>query len=380
MTTVVVVGSRDTQLNQLLSGSGYTVRGIDAAALSSLGRVVGVPDVLLIDTRGGNGIPAGLQALKRTNPGLGIVLVAATMEPELLLEAMRAGVNELVAEPLVQADLERAITRVLGQRPQVESGKIFGFVGAKGGIGTTTVAVNVAAALSRLERGTRTLLVDMHLAGGDAAVFTGVEPKFSVLDAIENTHRLDQTYLNGLVTEIGTEFDLLSSSDRTFAGQVDPARIRAVLEFVASSYKYVVLDLPRSDAAVLDALDQAATIYVVANQELATVKSGARLAATLRQRYGRDKIRVVLSRSDRQADIGVADVERVIGTEIAHTFPSDYRVALQALNKGRPLVLEGDSELASSFKKFADRLVGRKRDEQPTPARGGLLGRLTQRA
>lgn len=364
---------------KLLTAAGMTARAIDAGALASLGRAVGMPDVLVIDSRGGTGIPADLPALKRTNPLLGVVIVAATLDPALLLEAMRAGVNELVAEPLTQEEVERAVSRVLGQRPQTEAGRIFGFVGAKGGVGTTTVAVNVAAALSRLDRGTRTLLVDMHQAGGDASVFTGVEPKFSVLDAVENTHRLDRTYLNGLVVEIGTELDLLASSDRTFAGQADPAKIRTVLDFVMSLYRYVVLDLPRSDAAVLDALDEASAIFVVANQELATVKSGARLAATLRQRYGRDKVKVVLSRSDRQADIGVSDVERVIGADIAHTFPSDYRVALQALNKGRPLVLDGDSDLSESFKTFADQLVGRKRQES-APSRGGFLGRLTQRA
>lgn len=378
MTTVLLVGSRDTQLSQLLASAGYTVRAIDVAALASIGRSTGVPDVLVVDTREGNGIPVSLPMIKRSQPLMGVVLVAASLEPTFLLEAMRAGVNELVAEPLTQADLEKAITRVLGARPQLETGKIFGFVGAKGGVGTTTVAVNVAAALSRLERGTRTLLADMHLAGGDGAVFTGVEPKFSVLDAIENTHRLDPTYLSGVVNEIGTEFDLLASSDRTFAGQVDPARIRTVLDFLATQYRYVVADLPRSDAAVLDALDQVATIFVVANQELATVKSGARLAATLRQRYGRDKVKVVLSRSDRQADIGASDVARVIGSEIAHTFPSDYRVALQALNKGRPLVLDNDSELAESFKTFAERLSGRKRDDAPAATRGGLFGRLTR--
>jgi Flp pilus assembly CpaE family ATPase len=104
------------------------------------------------------------------------------------------------------------------------------------------------------------------------------------------------------------------------------------------------------------------------------------MAATLRQRYGRETVKVVLSRSDRQADIGLSDVERAIGVDIAHTFPSDYRLALQALNKGRPLALEGDSDLAASFEKFAAQLAGKKRDDKnkPAVARVGLFGRLTQ--
>jgi Flp pilus assembly CpaE family ATPase len=83
-----------------------------------------------------------------------------------------------------------------------------------------------------------------------------------------------------------------------------------------------------------------------------------------------------LSRSDRRADIGHADVERVIGMPVAHTFPSDYRTALQALNKGRPVALDNHNELSSSFRRFALKLAGLPGDRE-SDGRSGLLGRLT---
>ena len=89
---------------------------------------------------------------------------------------------------------------------------------------------------------------------------------------------------------------------------------------------------------MLDALESTTRVIVVANQELATVRAATRLAASLRQRYGRDRLSVVISRFDQQADIGQSDVERVLGSPVAFTFPSNYRVALDALNAGRPLV------------------------------------------
>ena len=73
------------------------------------------------------------------------------------------------------------------------------FVGAKGGVGTTTVAVNVATALAKLAGTERTLLIDLHVANGDAAVFLGAEPRFSIVDALENTHRLDEAFFRGLI-------------------------------------------------------------------------------------------------------------------------------------------------------------------------------------
>src|SRR5207244_2431837 len=122
----------------------------------------------------------------------------------------------------------------------------------------------------------RTLLLDLHQAGGDAAVFLGAEPRFSILDALENTRRLDQNFLQGLVTRVGKGTDLLAAPERVVGAQLDPAKIRPVIEFVRTVYKYTVLDLPRSDAAVLDCLDAANAIVIVANQELATVKSASR--------------------------------------------------------------------------------------------------------
>jgi pilus assembly protein CpaE len=378
VTQVTIVGSRDRQLEELLTSAGMSTKSIAVTSLAAVANGSDIHEVLVVDTRDGSGIPLSLGTLKRQRPALGVVIVVAALEPALMLDAMRAGVTELVADPLTRQDLESAIVRVAGQHQQSELGRTFGFVGAKGGVGTTTVAVNVAMALSRTDKDTRTLLVDMHQAGGDVAVLTGAEPKFSIVDALENTHRLDETYLRGLVCAIAPGLGLLASSDRTFATAADPDRIRAVIEHAARGHQYSVLDLPRSDAAVLDGLDRLSTLFVVVNQELAAVKSGARLVSTLTQRYGRDRIRVVLSRSDRHAEIGVADVERTIGAEIVHTFPSDYRAALQALNLGRPLALEGTNDLAVSFRTFAAQLTGRKQAERPSGSRVGLLGRLTQ--
>ena len=96
----------------------------------------------------------------------------------------------------------------------------------------------------------------------------------------------------------------------------------------------------------------------------------------LRERYGREKVKVVLSRSDREADIGESDVEKAVGCAVAHTFPSQYRVALQALNKGRPVALDNHNDLSASFKRFAHRLAGLK-PERGAGRPSGLFGRLT---
>ena len=335
------------------------------------------PDVLVVDLRQSSTVPPLVSVLRRQHPNTGVMIIASALVPALLVEAMRAGVTEVVAEPFEQDDLENAVSRVSAHSAGSELGSVIGFIGAKGGVGTTTVAVNIATMLGPLSKPGRSLLVDLHQSGGDAAVFMGVEPRFSVLDAIDNSHRLDQNFLKTLVTGVTSRTDLLASAERPSVGRLDVTKTRRVIEIASSIYQHTVLDLPRSDGNVLDALEQLKAIYIVANQELATVRSATRVAGMLRERYGRDKVGVVLTRSDRQADIGMADVEKAVGLTVAHTFPSDYRVALQALNKGRPLALDNHNDLSAAFKKFAYQLSGT--HTEGAAKSGGLFGRLTKR-
>jgi pilus assembly protein CpaE len=356
---IVLVGSNDRQIEDALRGCGMTAPPAPGSELASLAQPgAKQPEVLVLDLRGQTHLPAALPVLKRQHPGTGVLIVADRLEASLLLEAMRAGVNEVVAAPVNTPDLEAAIARLMAQRPVgTVAGAAFAFLGAKGGVGTTTVAVNVATALASAVSNS-TLLVDLHVANGDAAVFLGAEPRFSIVDALENTHRLDEAFFRSLIVKTKSGVDLLASSDRVMVTPLDVRRIRTLIEFAERLYRYVILDVPRADAAVLDSLEAVSRIVVVANQELATVRSASRMAAALRQRYGKDKLTVVVSRADRLAEIGHEDVERAVGAAVKHSFPSDYRRALQALNKGRPITLENHNELSSSFVHFARSLAG----------------------
>src|SRR5262249_14165654 len=159
----------------------------------------------------------------------------------MMLEAMRAGVSECVAEPLKQEDFQAALGRIAAQKPAARAdGEIFAIVGAKGGVGATTVAVNVASTLNKL-RPASTLLIDLHLSYRDAAVFLGAEPRFSILDAFENISRLDSTFFRSLLTRSKSGLHVLASSDRAISTSVTAAQVRALIEMAASEFQYVVL-------------------------------------------------------------------------------------------------------------------------------------------
>ena len=334
------------------------------------------PEIVVLDLRSQSEIPPILGSLKRQHPDTGLIIVASTLDPSLMLEAMRAGVTECVTD-IERGDLEAAITRLVAQRATPVAGEIYVFVGAKGGVGTTTVAVNVATALSKIGS---TLIIDLHLAGGDAALFLGATSHFSVADALENTHRLDAAFFRGLVTFSKAGPDLLASADRAVLTTVDPQRVRALIEFTSHHYRYTVIDMPQSDTAVFDSLEGATTIVVVTNQELSAIRAANRVATALRLRYGKERVVVVLNRPDRHAEIGLDDMEAAMAGPIKHVFPNDYRLAVAALHRGEPLVLEGKSALAAAFKAYSMELSGAKTTREAAPSKGpGLLGRLTGR-
>ena len=375
---LTILGARDPRLEELVRASG---RVSTVTWLSNLGTLLdsraGQPDVLLVDVRQGGKLPANLAALKQHHPSTNLMLLGSAVDPALMLEGMRAGVTEFIAEPLNQPDFDAAIARLLGQRTPVTGGPVFAFVGAKGGVGTTTAAVNVATALAKLGKGP-TLLVDLHLAYGDAAVFLGADPRFSLVDAFENMHRLDAEFLKSLVVNTASGIDLLASADRPASQPVDVRRLGEIVRLAASQYAFTVLDVPRSDLAVLDSLDQVRTFVVVANQELATVRNAGRMAAALRGRYRGTEVATVINRIDPRAEIGQRDVEKAVGSAIAHQFPNDYQRALTAMHMGRPLALGNPNPLSASLTALARDLAGVERVKAAKPA-SGLKGLFSGR-
>jgi pilus assembly protein CpaE len=375
---ISLVGSHDRQLEDQLRG--LATKAFVSTSLSALLAVdpTGVQHAIVIDIRDDGVMPAGLAQVRRVHPQAGIVMVAPRLDPSMMLEAMRAGVNEFIVEPLRADELTAAIHRLSDLAVATVQGRVYAFVGAKGGVGTTTLAVNVSTALAKTKTG-RVLMVDLHAAYGDAALFFGAEPRFSVLDALENIHRLDEAYFKGLLVHTKAGVDLLASSDRSMVTTIDAQRVRSLVDFASRHFDHVVLDVPRSDSAVLDALEGASQVVIIANQELSTVRGAARIATALRQRYGKERIQVVVSRYDTVAEIGQEDIERVVGSSIRHLFPSSYRQAVDALNKGRPVVVDNHNKLSASFEGFARSLTGVAKPVTRQDKSTGLLGLFTGR-
>jgi pilus assembly protein CpaE len=375
--SISVIGCRDDGFLASLRERRLRITSVEIHELATAHPVGSKgPDAVIFDIRGMGQLPPQVAQLRKQFPSTGLVIVSRTVDSAHLLDAMRMGVNEWIPEPVSIDDLLAAVQRVARPVTRQQIGRTIAVIGAKGGIGATTVAVNLATSLHRASKAS-TLLVDLHLAHGDAAVFLGVEPRFSVVDALENVHRLDEAYLRGLVTHTKAGVDLLGSSSSLLRGSFDTARVRSLLECAATVYRFVVLDCPRSDATMLESIDAASQIVVLANQELTTLRTASRLLTGLRQRCGHERVKLGITRLDLKSEIGQSDVERVLGSPVKFVFPNDYQTSLSAITRGEPLILQNHSRLASSFELVARELGGLPhREAEKQAGKAGLFGRF----
>lgn len=365
MTSVVVAQSGDPQLGALIRDAGLNVAvTLPIGDLQTLEKATArAADVLIVDIRGRGTIPMEVAALKRRYPKIGILLVAEQLDQAMMLEAMRSGVTEVITDPLSSVDLQNAVARLVGQFLPKQAGEVLAFIGAKGGVGTTTLAVNLATALAA-DKKSRVVLVDLHTTTyGDAALLLGIEPRFSVADALDNVSRMDEAYLKGLVTRTADGVDVIAAPENPSARPVDVARVKALLQRLTEMYRWIVLDVPQSDLGLVDGIEPAFAVSLVVNQELPAVRRAADLAKILRQKYGSQKIGLVISRFDAGADIRPEDIQKAVGLPVWGLLPSDYKRVVAAANLGKPLVNDSNNRVAGVVKQLANKFMTSPRPE-----------------
>jgi pilus assembly protein CpaE len=351
------------------------------------------PDVALVDIRSdaSSGM-AAIERLRAAHPAIALFAIALTPEPDLILQAMRAGANEFFAwqpggETQASRSMEEsfhgAIRRTAARRDAASAGArppcvTYAFLGAKGGAGTTTVSVNCAVELARLtKRGT--VIVDLKPCLGEVALFLGMRPRFTVLDAIENLHRLDKDFVKELVSRHKSGVDILAGSEQFDRPNAqDATAMEELLRTLARVYDYVVIDAGNMiNAASVASLYAADTVFLVTNPDVPSIRNAQRLVDRVRQLgAGSERVKILLNRASDQLLIAPKQIETALGYGIHHTFSSDYRTVSTALNSGVPLSLANNSEIASQFDSFARLLVGVDAEVKEPEKRRTFLGLL----
>ena len=320
------------------------------------------PDALLLDINMPemDGI-ATAERLTTLAPATALIMMSVQGEADYLRRAMLAGAREFLVKPFSSDELAASIRQVVSRERQKASrvvvaepvvrsneptddnraGRMVTIFSAKGGVGRTTMAVNLAAAA--LSLGQRVVLVDGSLQFGDVGMMLNLDPKNkSIADAVRAAAAGEPEPLDGVLVRHSTGLDvLLAPPSPEMAELVSAAEIERISAALRRSHDMIVVDAwPWLHDTTLAFLDQSEVILAMLTLEITSIKNSRQFLSVVDQLgYAQDKVQLLLNRADAAYGIRSQDVERSIGRRIDHTVVSDGKTVVTALNRGQPFVL-----------------------------------------
>ena len=304
------------------------------------------PDFLLLDaSEFKDGAWKMIEQIRRSAAALRIVVLSGSSDPDRILAAMRAGVNEYLYPPLSDA-LRRAFERMSRETETRAdghgNGRIIGFLSVKGGCGATTLACHAAMEI-QCRTGGKTLLVDLDLSSGLISFLLRRDNRYSVADAIRNVPRLDPDYWRALVSEWRPGLEVaVAPSDEFMTASHDAQELRNVLQFVRTQYAWTIADLGRGlGASAGNGLRDIDELVLVSTMDLAALHRAKVLLGLIRDAgLAKEHVHLVLNRVHGKNDISPAELERAIGAGVFATVPEDRQPLEEACAAGALLPRE----------------------------------------
>jgi pilus assembly protein CpaE len=338
------------------------------------------PDIILMDINmpDADGITTSQQITKRV-PNAQVIIMSVQSEADYLRRAMLAGARDFLMKPFSGDELVEAVRRVHETRPEIHTavvphstatlkgqkkesvrdGKILAVFSPKGGIGCTTIAVNVAVSMA--SNGNNTLLMDGSLQFGDVGIMLNLRSPASIVDLIENVSDLDQDLLSSVLQEHSSGLKVLLAPPRPeMAELVSAVDIKTLLETLRAAFDYIVIDTSSSLTEVnLTMLDIADKIILVARQDLPSIKNVSRffdLSEGLE--YEKKKVILVINHGSKKLNISVKNIEDTLKWPASAVIPEDLS-AYMAADQGKPLVSPASQKrpIAKAIMRFSNQLL-----------------------
>jgi pilus assembly protein CpaE len=306
-----------------------------------------------------------------------VMVYSNSTDPELLVRCMQAGAREFLTYPFSQEVVAEALTRAAVRRPVAPSssratGRLLVVMGVKGGAGATMVACNLAVALAQ-QRDQKTLLIDLDLPMGGAALNLGVTAQFSTVDALESGARMDARFFSQLLVEHNSGVRLLAAPGRFVQYKLDPSALERIIRIARQEFDNVVLDI----GSKLDLMDtivyrEATAFYLVTQPSIPELRNSNRLIS---QFFAGPlpKLEIVINRFEPRA-LGVPEEEinRALTKPAQWKIPNDFASVQKMQIQATPLVLE-DNAIARQIRKMATALTGQEKEAAPAKKKGFRL-------
>lgn len=319
-------------------------------------------DVILIDLDSNPEFALELTENICANGSATVMVYSTNSDSDLLVRCMRAGAREFLTLPLSQSTLAEALVRASARRsttraPKKASGKLLVFLGAKGGAGVTTIASNFAVSLAQ-ESGQSTLLIDLDLPLGDAALNLGITSEYSTLNALQNSNRLDSSFLSKLLVKHSSGLSMLAAPGKFPLVEVANDAIDRLVAVARQDFDNVVVDVgSRHDLTTTSLFKDAYTIYLVTQAGIPELRNSNRLISEFFSAGG-PKLEIVINRYDPRS-MGFADehITKALTRPAQWKIPNDYAAVRRMQNTATPLAL-GDSPISRVIKQMVRTVSG----------------------
>ena len=319
-------------------------------------------DVYIIDLDGDQRYALELVEEISANPSVTVMVFSMNNDPNLLMSCMRAGAREFLSQPVALGPLNEALARASTRRPAARisnkpGGKVLVFLGVKGGSGVTTVACNFAVSLVQ-DCAQSTVLIDLDLPLGDAALNLGITPQFSTVDALQNYTRLDQNFLSKLLTKHSSGLFVLAAPGKFPQVEVSNEAMERLVAVARMAFDYVVVDAgSRFDLSGTTLVDQADTVYLVMQAGIPELRNSHRVISEYFKNGG-SNLEIVLNRfMPRSGGVDEEHISKALTRPVQWKIPSDYVTVRRMQNEATPLAME-DSMIARAIQDMARTACG----------------------
>ena len=358
-------GEVDETLEPLLQRHGYT-RVIHSTTMAQALAMVDqqpvdllVAPIEIVD----EGQLAVLDRLNRREKHVSIIATGETTDTALMLRAMRAGIQEFLVRPVVAAELQASLERLARRTTSaVTNGQVYAVFGSKGGVGTSTAAVNLAHALTLVHPEARVAVADFALPGGDIRLLLNVRPPYDLADIAGKIDRIDADLLHSVMVPAMDRLWVLAAPERPEADEEVDANVSAtVVRQMRTAFNFTVLDCEhRLNDRTLAALDAADRIVLLTELKVAALRSAQRMIGVFRRLgYANEKLGVVVNRYQSEDVVSPGEAAEVLKTEIFFRLPNDYPTCSRASTDGVPIGVNApQSKLALAYRQLASRLTG----------------------
>lgn len=329
--------------------------------LEQISNIAGIAFVDISDN-----LENSLNAIKEItakNKTLSIIALSNKTSTDTIIKVMRAGAKEFITKPIMKTEFVEIVHNLkeeMSNTEPLESCKIISTFSNKGGIGKTSIAVNLAMELAQATK-EKVALIDLNLQLGDVATFLDMTPAFAMDYISNNIQNLDETeLLNTLSKYKNTSLYVLADPLNIDKSQeITAEQIKNILNVLKKTFSYIVIDIGTNiDSKTITALDMSDLILLIAIVNLPAIRSTQRCMELFEKLgYKNEKIKLVLNRYMENEEIKTSDIEEVVKQKVYWKIPNNYLTMMSAINKGAPVnSINNDSNIAINYKDFASKI------------------------